>query len=139
MSTVQEKSRTQLVRELLSELGADTDIDKVKRELKRRHGVTIHETAIYTERRKLREERARQPAPQPAIPPKVQTPPVPVAISPEQAQAMLDSHRQANDLRVFAARLEVVQSQVAKVKALAEEVGGYENLAVLVEISHKLK
>jgi hypothetical protein len=132
MSTVQEKSRTQLVREILSELGADTDIDKVKKELRKRHGVTIHETAIYTERRKLREEIAKHPVPQPAPQPKPQ--PAPAAVVPVVATVL-----PANPLRVFADGLDTVKAQVAKLEALVAEVGGYENLALLVDVAKKLK
>jgi len=138
---VQTQSRTQMVRTILADLGTDTDAQKVIDEMERRFRQTCHSSLVYAERKKIREEEAAErrknntrpqprivPAPVPPV-----APPAATVVTPDQANALLQpdpANRPADQAKVD---LHGFTLKAKRVKEVAAEVGGYDNLIVLAE------
>jgi len=129
------QSRTQLVRSILAELGTDTDAQQVIDTMEKRYRQTCHSSLVYAERKKIREEEAAERRKNVARPPQRNTPPAPVpsvaSVTPPPAPSNPPADLTKLDLHGFTVKAK-------RVKEVAAEVGGYDNLIALAEFLKSL-
>src|SRR5262252_1755653 len=139
---VQTQTRTQMVRTILADLGADTDAQKVIDEMERRYRQTCHSSLVYAERKKIREEEAAERRRGNSRPPQPHNTPVPAppvappatsVVTPDQAAALLQRDPANRPVDQAKVDLHGFTLKAKRVKEVAAEVGGYDNLIVLAE------